>query len=149
VEVAEQFADGRATTADLTSALSAAWRAYHDVELTGVRDLRVRSDPAWQASLDAAQAVGWGTQEEDPRVPARRHELLGRINLVFSVISNVAHYASRIGRRQGENVFVSERAAQAALLRDIFGNPFGASPRMSPDLFSWNSGTVVKLAQAI
>jgi hypothetical protein len=42
----------------------------------------------------------------------------------------------------------NERAAQAALLRDIFGNPFGAKPRIDPGWLSWNGGTVARLAAA-
>jgi hypothetical protein len=42
-----------------------------------------------------------------------------------------------------------ECAAQAALLRDIFGNPFRPLPRLAPAGLAWESGTVPKLAATI
>jgi hypothetical protein len=41
-----------------------------------------------------------------------------------------------------------EPAAQAILLRDLFGNPFRPAS-IDPTWLAWNAGTVVKLAQAI
>jgi len=42
----------------------------------------------------------------------------------------------------------AERATQAAILRDIFGNPL-RQVAVDPFWLSWNGGTVVKLAQGI
>ncbi len=42
----------------------------------------------------------------------------------------------------------AERAAQAALLRCIFGNPFRPLPTINPTLLTWNSNLVRTLAQA-
>jgi hypothetical protein len=42
----------------------------------------------------------------------------------------------------------SERKAQAALVRDIFGNPF-RPPHLDPAWLAWNDSTVVKLAQVV
>jgi hypothetical protein len=41
-----------------------------------------------------------------------------------------------------------EQAAVAALLRDVFGNPFRPSPPVPPAVLAWNNGTAVRLAQA-
>jgi hypothetical protein len=41
-----------------------------------------------------------------------------------------------------------EKRAQAALLRDLFGNPF-VPARMDPAWLAWNDGTVVKLAAGL
>jgi hypothetical protein len=38
---------------------------------------------------------------------------------------------------------------QAALLRDIFGNPFGPPPVIVPTWLAWNDDTVVKLTKAL
>jgi hypothetical protein len=40
-------------------------------------------------------------------------------------------------------------AAQAALLRCIFGNPFRAAPTLAPSIRTWNGGSVVRLAEAV
>jgi hypothetical protein len=44
---------------------------------------------------------------------------------------------------------VSERQAQAGLLRDIFCNPFGPSPTVPPAVLAWNDGTVRRLAEGV
>jgi hypothetical protein len=41
-----------------------------------------------------------------------------------------------------------EKAAQAALLRDVFGNPFRPVV-LDPDVLAWNGGLTVRLARAI
>jgi len=43
---------------------------------------------------------------------------------------------------------LAERAAQAALLRDIFGNPF-ATTRIDASVLRWNDGCVVRIAAGI
>lgn len=47
-----------------------------------------------------------------------------------------------------EGVVESEQAAQACLLRDIFGNFFRPLPTVPPPVRAWNDGVVVKLATA-
>jgi hypothetical protein len=42
-----------------------------------------------------------------------------------------------------------ERAKQAALLRDLFGNPFRPAPVLAPSVLAWNGGTAPRLAAAI
>jgi hypothetical protein len=43
----------------------------------------------------------------------------------------------------------AEQVAQAALLRDIAGNPFGPPPRIDPAWLKWHDGTVLRLATGI
>jgi hypothetical protein len=52
------------------------------------------------------------------------------------------------GRNLPPNVRASERAAQAALLGDIIGNPF-RSVAVDPSWLTWNGGTVAKLAETV
>jgi hypothetical protein len=52
------------------------------------------------------------------------------------------------GRKRRKNT-EAERRAQADILRDIFGNPFRASPPLPPAVVTWNGGTVRRLAEAI
>jgi len=42
-----------------------------------------------------------------------------------------------------------EGAAQAAVIRDIFGNPYRPAPPLPAPVLAWNDGTVVKIAQGI
>jgi hypothetical protein len=41
-----------------------------------------------------------------------------------------------------------ELAAQASLLRDLFGNPFRPPPSIDPSWLAWSGGTILRLAQA-
>jgi hypothetical protein len=43
----------------------------------------------------------------------------------------------------------TERAHQAALVRDIFGNPFRPAPALDPAWLIWQGGTVARLARAV
>jgi hypothetical protein len=44
---------------------------------------------------------------------------------------------------------LGEWCAQAALLRDLFGNPFGRPPVVAPAWLIWDGGVVYRLAQGI
>jgi hypothetical protein len=44
---------------------------------------------------------------------------------------------------------LSEKARQAALLRDVFGNPFRPPPSIDSRCLYWNDGAVLKLAHII
>jgi hypothetical protein len=48
-----------------------------------------------------------------------------------------------------EGAEAAERAVQAALLRDIFGNPFVAPPRIDASVLRWSDGCVVRIAEGI
>jgi hypothetical protein len=88
VEVAAEFADGRATPADLDAA---------------------RATLGSLVAAEAAQAA-WYCVWRDPAIAAR----------------NAAWYAAAatVGRRAPHAVWTAERAAQAALLRQLVGDPF-------------------------
>jgi hypothetical protein len=47
------------------------------------------------------------------------------------------------------DVVVAELAAQVALLRCVFGNPFRPSPPLPPAVLAWNDGTVKRIAEGI
>src|SRR5262249_4172122 len=65
--------------------------------------------------------------------------------LYREMIGQTATYAVR-ARKQSERE--AERAAQTALFRDVFGNPFRPMG-IEPSSHVWNGGMVVNLAQAI
>ena len=80
----------------------------------------------------------------------------GRFGDVFNpntgeVQAKVA-FASRAEVEQAiasaEAAQAKQRGDQAALLRDIFGNPFRPSPPLPPAVLGWSDGTVRRLAQA-
>jgi hypothetical protein len=70
---------------------------------------------------------------------------------LFCALRAVSHsfWLSEMPRREGwsEHSAVTARR-QPALLRDIYGNPFGPPPALEPSLLKWNDGLVVKLALA-
>ena len=55
----------------------------------------------------------------------------------------VSHFTGTFSHRRP-----AELAAQADLLRDLFGNPFDPLPPLEASLLNWNTGTVRGLAQA-
>jgi len=65
-----------------------------------------------------------------------------------NVLSHVAEEARRLSRPL-EEAFAQEKAAQAALFHDVFGNLFRPPPAPDPAWLAWERRTVPKLAQAI
>jgi hypothetical protein len=51
--------------------------------------------------------------------------------------------------REEQPADTAERKRQAALLRDLLGNPFRPTPSLDPAWLEWNDGTVHRLATAI
>ncbi len=121
VEVAERFADGKATPEELHAAQLAARAAserftddfdnfdntHYDPALLACK-FATDSSATDSADLCAYHAFGF-------RVPHRRWEYV-------------------VG---------------AFLLREVFGNPFRPSPPLPAAVLAWNDGTVVRIAQAI
>jgi hypothetical protein len=58
-------------------------------------------------------------------------------------VEDAARYAARRGPASGQ-----ERVAQAALARDIFGNPFRPRLAVAPAWLAWDGGTGPRLARA-
>ena len=117
VEVAERFTDGRASADHLAEAEESADEATIAVYGTAEADV--------SAAFYAADAASWAATG-DPEKAA-----------TFAVQA-VSDACLR------ERYRVVERAAQAALLRDVLGNPFRPAA-ISP---AWQTPTVVALAQA-
>lgn len=120
VEVTECFADGKATAADLLSALQDI--GIDGVTLESITDM----DPlAWArfGSRDsaefAANVTERGRQENDAG-----------------------------DERAWHAAYAAEQAVQTTLLRDIFGNPF-RSASIDPVWLCWNDAIIVRLAQAV
>jgi len=119
VEVAERYADGRASERELDEAGEAAWDDGYTWE---------QENPAvWvtlhDASKAAVDASAWAA------------------GLAVGPVDSM-------GTERWEPLFDSERARQAHLFRDIVRNPFRPAI-LAPQVRAWQGGTVVRMAQAI
>jgi hypothetical protein len=118
VECAELYADGKASSADLASAKSQLW----GYELLGKAQ-------AVEGASDSALSIPLG----DVSVAARA---------VVHCCTYDRHYWTASEREADEK---AERALQADVLRDLFGNPFRP---VTIDM-AWRTPTTVGLAQTI
>jgi hypothetical protein len=121
VEVAERYADGLATGAELAAAEAAAKEPYPP------------GGPAWDAPC-AAWMAAWGPADLAARGAARQVAQAADTHAAGGA-------APDAGRR-------AVREAQAALLRDLFGNPFVPVP-LDPDWLAWDGGAIRNLARGI
>jgi hypothetical protein len=128
--VAEQFADGTVTRHQLARARSSL-KDHHSARVSRWSPLystHIRSVPAWHATREAiVRAAGEGAR-----------------CCAWSSTRKV-HFGKFVGMEYPQD----ELAAQAALLRDIFGNPFRTPPVVEPAWLAWNDGTVRQLAESI
>jgi hypothetical protein len=134
VELAERSVAEPSGEGDLCGASVRARQAFDDdlyAEREGAaRDLRI--SPAASAAYAASSAVNACYHGPDQVV---RHLVL------------VLEAASPTGL-PSDPAEVTETSAQAAILRDIFGNPFRPLTPLSPSLLAWSDGLVVRLAEA-
>jgi hypothetical protein len=138
VEVGERYADGRATPGELTEASEEAFCRRSDL----------KSHDAEAAAIAAAFAVV-DPADRDPNLPP-----ITTVWAVQGTSDDLLHFVQEAGMISGgrhqtevakKEAADAERAAQANVLRDVFGNPFrlvSADP-------AWRTPHVVKLAQAI
>ena len=155
VEFAEQFADGLVTPQALVEASDSAWAAAKEMIAAYVTasGIDFYNDPAFM----------YGIHDDCLAAPAACAAAYASMNDLGDVRS-VAHYAchakvqaaSPVGadRSAGgiatrDEAEQAEWAAQAALLRDIFGLLPFRPVTITPAWLAWNAGTVVRLAQGI
>jgi len=146
IEVAEDWAEGRASEGDLAAARAQAEAAANDsywqARYPGTHPEHV----AVRATLAAAQAVCSvveGTAYGEAAAQAARaaaHQAAAAV-LFAREDDPAAERASQAAQQ-------AQEAGQAALLRDIFGNPFAAGPRLDAVL-RWNDSCVVRIAEGI
>jgi hypothetical protein len=133
VEVAERFADGLAGRQELSEAHQAAARAHFSAAW------RASQAEAWaaasRASLFAARGAAYPAAKRVAR-RERREKVAAAANLP------TAWQAAR------DTVMGAARAEQAALLREVVGNPF-RPVAVEPSSLSWDGGTVIQLSQAV
>jgi hypothetical protein len=135
VTEAEHFGDGLVTEAHLASVCNSAHAVAH-VILPPLP--RLSREQLWDAdraaAFHAARAAAWAAYQE--------------AGDAWSV-STEATRAVRAAREWDNDVVGPERAEQADLLRDLFGNPFRPPPPLDSSWLTWNGGTVVRLANAV
>lgn len=136
VEVAERFADGRASWADLRDAESRIRALYAELEpvwRASVEDERAALAPTHTA-LGLAMVIAW-KEAQKAAYYASSNAYLG--------LAMITHPGVSTSDAGFGAVQLSEERAQCELLRDIFGNPF------RPVAFdpTWRTDTAVSLAR--
>jgi hypothetical protein len=160
VEVAERFADGAAGEDERAEAHGSAqlrWLRYGRLSRVGVEDSgepidrrlnTARSEAAIAASNSSCRA---GSTEDEGAWGAAFHARLVHI----ADVAWEADAYERLHRNEsplpGEDdacraAWAAEESAQCDLIRDIFGDPFGPRPVISP---SWLTPAVLRLAEAL
>ena len=71
----------------------------------------------------------------------------GRLEDAIAMTRQAAKPLERHGARAA--AYHAEGAAQAALLRCLFGNPFRPGPQLDPVWLAWKDGTVARLARSV
>jgi hypothetical protein len=136
IDVTERLADGAADEQDRLQALRDVTTLLHELSSSAddVAAVRACHKLVWTSgSMPQFLYLVSGVAEEVAR--AVRYEAFRRAT-------------ASGGKHISPNVGAPERAAQAALLGEVFGNPF--RPVMADSAWlSWNEGTVVKLANSI
>jgi hypothetical protein len=133
VEVAERFADSEATPEELYAAHRAAAVAEYDVGSCASSDAETEAARVARiaASVDAELAT-----EAWPGYAA----MAANWEAIEAGVAGVAADAC-------DAVEGGEQRAQAALLRDVFGDPLHQPARIDPGWLAWNDGAIRKMAQ--
>jgi hypothetical protein len=109
-------------------------------------------DEPGRAAVETAERFADGRADADELRSARLAcRLAGGQAAWYAAASNPARAAgnaARSARSATPAAFLPEGAAQAGLLRDIFGNPFHPVA-VEPSWLAWKGGAVVRLAEAI
>jgi hypothetical protein len=121
IEIAELYADGRATHEDPASARNKVWTS-------GGNTL---SEENRSYAMDCVTAVPLS-------------EVNSVANCIIEQLENHHHWTEAELEAEQE----AERVLQCEILRDFFGNPF-RPVAIAPSWLTWNDGTVPRLAQAI
>jgi hypothetical protein len=133
IEVSELFADGRSTAHRLQSA----WEKADEAEQAIRLDVAAVACPPASAKRTSAQAVlHLGVD-------------LGLFEAILLTVETMGEAARETwGEAADLAGAAAEEAAQAALLRDLIGDPF-RPVRVAPEWLAWSDGAVRKVAAGI
>jgi hypothetical protein len=177
VEVAERFADGIADALELQRAAEQARAVMHAAEAAvdrleqehdaAYRRLDVARRPAWPASelliagrLRAAASACAATAAAscaESRDEFTRADAVSGAESTAGWAGPAVEYETRdmlaaagiLDAEEWRAVEQREKMVQAALLRDLFGNPVRPRAETDRGWVAWNGGTVPKLAAAL
>ena len=151
IEVAEDYADGRATREALrqvfvtaSATVEVAWRDASLIERDGLTYFAGKRDALACSAASVAQAVTSGTFN-GVRVRAAL-DAIGAARAHAAIPDDL--WGSAAGDDAALRAAEAERPKQVHVLRDIFGNPSrvrAAAPAWS----TWNNGVAAKLTQTI
>jgi hypothetical protein len=122
IQIAEQFADGLATTKDRRA-------AKYRAEAVGQE---YADDPEYRAYYWAADAAKCTAADS----------IQGYVRYVGYEVDQALALANSEAANQ-------EKSCRVVHLHDIFGNPFRFLPPLPAVVLAWNDGTVVRLAKGI
>jgi hypothetical protein len=134
VEVAERYADGRASSAELATTREEAKDAYRD-----------GSDAIYRLRTDIERPHSLAPHGAAMHVADVSDWAINNVSwaTAYSVFNNISPYT----QADVDAIVIPEKAAQLPLLRCIVGNPFHLAPRIDAAWLAWNAGIVAKLAQ--
>jgi hypothetical protein len=154
LEVCERFADGLASAEDMAGCMPSTALVFSEVGSP-----RLATEVAWRARyLDLAgntRPMRHGKSIIGHPASEGAEFARGAISLAAAEYPKPAD-KSTISKKRAATI--SEKRAQAALIRDLFGNPFSDLPpkkgqsaltKKCPEWHTWNDATIPKLAQAI
>jgi hypothetical protein len=150
VEVAEGYADRRATKEELSAAVTEAREAVSDpagaafAVWAAAGGERVFKTVVWAAAWVAREAAR--ALAGIPHTPTDRWEAAMAVAGIPHTPTDPVTPLDELTPRQ-EQALRSEWGWQAALLRCIAGNPFRPPPPVPPGWLTWNNGTIPRLAQ--
>jgi hypothetical protein len=142
VEVAEEFADGRATEKMLRKARRVAPRPRqtsdnHEHLAALAAAYTTNEEAYWAAQEAVSMKMSLGLS------PAERHRIR---SLLGRRLSNGGQL--RRAKEMLQGMFRGAGREHCLLVVEIIGNPFRPSPPLNPSWISWNNGTVRRLAEA-
>ncbi len=144
VEVAERYADGKASKKELRQAAADAEIVEHEFQTQWAKEARSHR----QQEQERAAYQAWVPARMSKHATATRCLILS----VRSVLSSIGSlHAASFADDPKAIAAAQQRGNTTAceLLRDIVGNPFRATPAINDSWLIWQGGIIPRMARAI